>query len=201
MAAKRRVPMNNEEKKVVNWEVTETSTYVDVNTGEVISQKEKKHQKARLPKEPPFVKVYLNLLSRFKDIQVSFNPILIELLKSTSFAHSYEELGGMILFLNKPLKNIIAKKCGVSLSRVDHAVTEFVKKGYMRRIELGMYQFNPYLFGIGEWKDILNIRATFDCGTGEVIAEIVKTEEQAMNIATEQIEQQSEKTLNELNKN
>ena len=78
MAVKRRVPMNSEEKKVVNWEVTETSTYVDMNTGEVISQEEKKHQKARLPKEPPFVKVYLNLLSRFKDIQVSHLPTLMK---------------------------------------------------------------------------------------------------------------------------
>ena len=191
---------NNKKEKVVTYEISEQSTIIDTNTGEVLSEVNKKVQKVRYEPEPPFVKVYLNLLSRFKDLQVSFNPILIELLENTSFAHSNDEFGGMIIFINKPMKNIIAKKCGVSLSRVDHAITEFVKKGYMRRIELGMYQFNPYLFGKGEWKDIQNIRATFDCGTGEVVAEIVKNEEQAMNIVTEKIAQQSEKALNEIQK-
>ena len=58
-----------------------------------------------------------------------------------------------------------------------------------------MFQFNPFLFGLGEWADIENIRATFDYGTGEVIAEIVKNEEAAMNKATAEIAEHSKEQL------
>lgn len=179
----------------ITYELTEQELVVDSETGEVKSEIKRHTQRVRYSKEPSYVKLYLDHLSRFKGLQLSLNPILAEFLKHTSYAEPMDENGGMVLFLNKPLKEIIAKRCEVSLSRVDHAVTEFVKKGYMRRLDLGMYQFNPFFFGKGEWKDIENIRATFDYGTGEAIAEIVKTEEQAMNIATEEIARNTKEKL------
>lgn len=179
----------------ITYELTEQELVVDSETGKVKSEIKRHTQRVRYSKEPNYVKLYLDHLSRFKGLQLSLNPILAEFLKHTSYAEPMDENGGMVLFLNKPLKEIIAKRCEVSLSRVDHAVTEFVKKGYMRRLDLGMYQFNPFFFGKGEWKDIENIRATFDYGTGEAIAEIVKTEEQAMNIATEEIARNTKEKL------
>lgn len=183
--------------KTVTYEKTEHEVVVNQD-GEVTNETKRTTQQSRFSNEPPFVKLYLDHLSRFKGIQVSLNSILAEMLKYASFANPSEEKGGMLLFLNKPLKEIIAKKCGVSLHRVDNAVTEFVKKDYMRRLELGMYQFNPYFFGIGAWKDIANIRATFNYGTGEAVAEIVKNEEQKMNQATEKIASQSEEEIAKL---
>lgn len=162
--------------KRVTFEGIESNYVVDGTTGEITGEERKKRQYAVFSKEPAYIKLYLDHLSRFKGLQVSLNPILFEMLKHASYANSNSRKGGMLLFLNKPLKKIIAENCGVSLGRVDNAVTEFVKKGYMRRLELGMYQFNPFLFGKGEWADIENIRATFDYGTGEVIVDIVKRE-------------------------
>ena len=159
---------------LVTFEDRESNYIVDGATGEVTGGERLKRQYIRYDREPSYIKLYLDHLNRFKGLQIGFTPILAELLKHTSYADATEEDGGMILYLNKPLKANIAKKCDVSLSRVDHAVTEFVKKGYMRRLELGMYQFNPFLFGKGEWADIENIRATFDYSTGEAVAEIVK---------------------------
>lgn len=103
--------------------------------------------------ETTYVKLYLNNSEGLR-----INPILAEMLKYASIADSTAEEGGMILYLNKALKANIAKKCEVSLARVDQAVTEFVKKGYIRRVEVGMYQFNPYIFGKGNWQDIRNTR-------------------------------------------
>ena len=180
--------------KTITYEQTEHAVVINED-GEVTSEVKKTTQRAVYSNEPPFVKLYLDHLSRFKGVQVSLNPILAEMLKYTSFANPSEYEGGMLLFLNKPLKEIIAKKCGVSLHRVDNAVTEFVKKGYMRRLDLGMYQFNPFFFGRGAWKDIANIRATFDYGTGEAVAEIVRAEEEKMNIAAETISSESEAEL------
>lgn len=194
--------MNNKAEKKLILQHNEDNMIIDNQTGEVLQESHKSKQSYRIPKEPPFVKLYLDCLSKFKDIQISFNPILIEFLRNTNFANMKDtETGGQILYLNKMLKQNIAQHCNVSLKRVEQAITEFVKKGYMHRIGVGTYQFDANLFGKGEWADIYNIRANFNFGTGEIIAEIVKTEEQAINIATEQIEQQSEKTLNELNKN
>lgn len=193
--------MGNKTTKKLTFQHDESNTIIDTQTGEVLKENHKSKQSYRLPKEPPFVKLYLDCLSKFKDIQISFNPILIELLKNTSYAEMEDtETGGQIIYLNKMLKQNIAKRCNVSLKRVEQAITEFVKKGYMHRIGVGTYQFDANLFGKGDWADIYNIRANFNFGTGEVVAEIVKNEEQAMNIATEEIAQQSEKTLNEIQK-
>lgn len=179
----------------ITYEQIEESAIVNQETGEVTSSATRKTQHIRYSKEPSYVKLYLDHLSRFKGGQLSLNPILSEMLKSASYANRHDIDGGMILYLNKPLKSDIAKRCGVSLGRVDQAVTEFVKKGYMRRIELGKYQFNAHYFGKGEWADIENIRATFDYGTGEAVAEIVKTEEEAMDKATDEISSQSKEKL------
>ena len=48
----------------------------------------------------------------------------------------------------------------------------------MTRIKTGLYQFNPFLFGKGDWKDISKIRTTYNCQTDKVIAEIVYSEEE-----------------------
>ena len=188
----------NETRITHSSEVTET--VVDYTTGEIVSESRTETYTKKVGKEPPYVKLYLDHLSRFKGLQLSLNPILAQLLQKTSYADENDPEGGMILYLNKPLKSDIAKKCGLSLTRVDHAVTQFVKKGYMRRLDLGKYQFNAHFFGKGEWKDIENIRATFDYGTGEAVADIVKKEESAINTMSDEIVSQSLEELNELKK-
>lgn len=132
-------------------------------------------------KEPNFVKLYLEDLGTFNGVQVSMSPVLNEFLKYSTYADPTQENGGMILICNKALKEIVASACNVSLSRVDHCVTEFVKKGYMTRIRTGLYQFNPFLFGKGDWKDISKIRATYNYQTNKVVAEIVPSEKNESN--------------------
>lgn len=134
--------------------------------------------------EPNFVKLYLEDLEAFNGVQVSMSPVLNEFLKYSTYADPTQENGGMILICNKALKEIVASACNVSLSRVDHCVTEFVKKGYMTRIKTGLYQFNPFLFGKGDWKDISKIRATYNYQTDKVIAEIVHSEEEKMKVTS-----------------
>lgn len=136
------------------------------------------HEAAVDNNEPNFVKLYLEDLGAFNGIQVSMSPVLNEFLKYSTYADPTQENGGMILICNKALKEMVASTCNVSLSRVDHCITEFVKKGYMTRIRTGLYQFNPFLFGKGDWKDISKIRTTYNCQTDKVIAETVRSEEE-----------------------
>jgi len=187
--------MSKNNHKKVYYEHAEQTIIADQTTGEVISQNKKQITSSKLPDEPPFVKLYLDCLCKFKDMQISFNPILIEFLKNASYADIDNDNGGQVIYMNKMLKENIAKKCNVSLKRVEQAITEFVKKGIMRRIGVGTYQFNPNLFGFGRWSDIYNIRAVFDFGTGQAVAQIVKNEEEQMNEATEKIDTQSKELL------
>ncbi len=189
-------------KKTVYYSSEKSTTIVDEN-GVVKEENQEKTVKSRLPKEPPFVKLYLDCLSKFKDVQFSFNPILLEFLKRASYADEITEScgGGQVLYLNKRLKQNIATKCNVSLNRVEHAITEFVKKGYMLRIDVGTYQFSADLFGKGEWADIYkirNIQANFDFATGNVIAHIVRDEEKEMNNATDEVASQSNEEIEKL---
>lgn len=121
--------------------------------------------------EPTYIKLYLDRIGKFEDVQINLNPILAEMLKYASRANKKDENGGMVLALNKYLKEVIAEHCGVSLSRVDHAITEFVQKGYMRRVAVGTYQFNPFLFGKGEWTNLKKTRAAYDSSMEKTIPE------------------------------
>lgn len=139
--------------------ITQTNTSVlDAGTGELLENSESLKQTFRVSKEPSFVKLYLDCLSVFHDTQISLNPILLEFLKSATYADIEDSEGGQILYLNSALKKRIASKTEVSVSRVNQAITEFVKKGIMRRVDIGAYQFNAELFGKGDWSDIANLR-------------------------------------------
>ena len=175
-------------KEKVTYQNTQKELIVDNTTGEVTQEAHKTSKTIRFETEPPYIKLYLDCLSRFKDMQVSFNPILVEFLKRASYADDLD--GGQIIFTNKGMKDIIAKNCNVSYKRVEQALTEFVKKDIFKRVALACYQVNPYLFGKGDWKNIKNIRATFNFGTGEALAEIVKNEEKALDDAYNNIAKQ-----------
>ena len=70
--------MSKNNHKKVYYEHAEQTIIADQTTGEVISQNKKQITSSKLPDEPPFVKLYLDCLCKFKDMQISFNPILID---------------------------------------------------------------------------------------------------------------------------
>ena len=188
--------MANSKTRILHEEVN-SETLVDSN-GSVTEQISTTKKTYSFPKEPNYIKLYFDHLNAFNGIQVSMSPILYDFLKYSTYADPEDENGGMILICNKALKERVAKTCEVSLSRVDHAITEFVKKEYMTRLGTGLYQFNPFLFGKGDWRDVYKIRATYDYTNGEVIADIVHSEEQKMNEATEIIEKETNEEIKKI---
>jgi hypothetical protein len=150
--------------------VTFEKTIIDYNSGEVITQ-EFIHKRGV---EPPFIKIYLDCLCDFKGLSKSLNPILLEFLKYMTYANINDANGGQIIYLNAEMKRQIAIATDRTVKRVEQAITDFVKSGVFKRVATGTYQVNADLFGKGDWKDIKNIRATFDFGKGEVKTEIIK---------------------------
>lgn len=124
--------------------------------------------------EPEYVKLYIDCVFSLKGVRKRLNPIFIAFLEYMSYADSDAEYGGQLIFINKPMKLIIAKKLNLGIDSINKAVSEFTKHGLFKRITNGMYQVNPDIVGRGEWKDIKNIKATFDFGKKEVKADIIR---------------------------
>jgi hypothetical protein len=162
------MPLKTEDK------ATYVRTVVDHISGEVL-QEEWVHKRGV---EPPFIKLYLDCLCDFKGLSKSLNPILLEFLKYMTYASTDDPNGGQVIYLNAALKKNIAIATGKTVKRIEQAITDFVKTGVFSRIATSTYQVNAALFGKGDWKDIKNIRATFDFGKGTVETEIIKDKEE-----------------------
>lgn len=165
----------------------------DVQTGEIFNHR----TIYKTADEPEFVKLYLDCLLTLKGLGKGLNPILLAFLQYMSYADINGFGGGQVIFVNKMMKQTIADKLGVTIKRVDQAITEFVKSGIFKRIAVGTYQVNANIIGKGEWKDIKNIRATFDFANKEVVAEVVNYEENEVNITTDRLENEYSDNLKE----
>lgn len=65
----------------------------------------------------------------------------------------------MQVCLSAGIKRIISKELGLKNNRsINNALSDLVKGKILYRIETGVYNFNPYLFGKGDWQDIARLR-------------------------------------------
>lgn len=157
---------------------------VATTEGEVVSHK----TVYKNTSEPDFVKLYVDCVFTVKGVKKGFNPIFVAFLEYMSYSDANSPYGGQIIYVNKAMKATIANKVGLSIASVNSAITDFVKKGLFKRVDVGTYQVNPNIVGLGSWADIKNIRATFDFGNGEVVADIVKEEEESMTENQQRLE-------------
>lgn len=106
--------------------------------------------------EPPFIKVYLQDILYLSDLPKSHENILFELLKRSTYAGDEY---GMTVTLSAGMKQIIAKTLGIKNVRsINNALSDLVKGKILFRIATGVYQFNSYLFGKGDWQDVSRLR-------------------------------------------
>lgn len=132
---------------------------VDVDTGEIISQEET--TVLRIPKEPDYIKLYLDTILYLSDLPGKHSKVLNALLKRVPFANSSE--GGMVIALNGFVKKQIAAELQLKNVRsLDNSITEMVKGEILFRLGSGTYLLNPHLFGRGNWSDIQQLRLTVD---------------------------------------
>jgi len=106
--------------------------------------------------EPPYIKLYLQDILYLSDIPNKHESVLYELLKRTTYAG---EKNGMEVVVNSSLKRRIAQELGFkNIGSISNAITDLVKGKVLIRKDVGIYQFNPYLFGKGDWQDIARLR-------------------------------------------
>jgi hypothetical protein len=128
--------------------VTYEKEIVDKETGESL----KTYSESILPREPDFVKLYLESVTKLNDVQGWTDPILYELLKLMNYRNE--------IVLNAAIKKRISAEIGISTRTIDNALSMLVKKDIIFREDTGLYKGNPYLFGKGEWRDIRELRMT-----------------------------------------
>lgn len=106
--------------------------------------------------EPSYIKLYLQDVLYLSDMPKKHSKILYTLLKRASYAG---EKDGMQVCLSSGLKRMILKELGMkNVGSIDNALSDLVKGKVLYRLETGVYQFNPYLFGKGDWQDIERLR-------------------------------------------
>lgn len=137
--------------------------------GEII--KYNKNTSYNMGDEPPYVKMYLDTILYLKDLPKGHNPILTSILKRLPWANQEQGIA-----INAGIKRIIAKEIGCSVTKIDHAITDFVKGELLYRMDIGVYRVNPNFFGRGEWADIAKLRLeiTFDSRGKTIMTEIEK---------------------------
>ena len=140
----------SEKKKIVHIQEVEK---IDVNSDGEIERRIQTNVSA-FEKEPPYVKVYLEDLGRLRGLDPSEQKLVNELVFNMGYNN--------IVPSYKPVKEMIAKKIGVSLSTVNNSIQNLYKKGILIRQARGFYLMDPNIFGRGSWKDVKNIRMTID---------------------------------------
>jgi hypothetical protein len=151
--------MDNGKRKLVK-ESESVTRVVDMKTGFVETEKTRGTKVFVVDQEPPFVKLYLDDIVKLKETPKGAADVLYELIGYMPYANQSTP----VIAINNSIKRIIAKKLSCSMGKIDHAITDLVKKGILLRTDVGLYAFNPTLFGRGEWKDIkkLRLEITYD---------------------------------------
>ncbi len=125
-----------------------TETRVDQTTGEV--KEITTVAQTKYAAEPGYVKLYLEDITYLTKLPKGSEGILYGILKQMSYKQQ--------IVLNKYIKEGIAEEAGITLKTVDNNISVFVNNGVLIRVGRGVYEVNTYIFGKGNWKDILKHR-------------------------------------------
>lgn len=144
-------------KTIVNQAYIERST-VDVGTGEVKQLDIQRSEGTRTihSSEPPFVKLYISDILYTYDMPKGLTNVVYALLEQVTYAKK-----GQLVSISVGLKNQICEQLGMPRQTLNNAITKLVKGHILERVDTGLYRLNPYFFGLGEWKDIDNLRTTW----------------------------------------
>lgn len=110
--------------------------------------------------EPAFIKFYIQDILYLSDMPKHHEKVLFELLKRATYAG---EKDGMQVCLSAGIKRIISKELNFKNDRsINNTLSDLVKNKILYHVETGVYNFNPYLFGKGDWQDIARLRLEID---------------------------------------
>jgi len=146
LAEENRKQRKTYEKEKITY--IEKNCYINHETGEIKEKEEKKVIK--IPREDEYIKIYIKTVGVIHNLPNSADKILFEILKYVNYDNR--------IIITKPVKENIAKRLNISLSRVNNYLSSLNKKNILIREDRGMYILNPYIFGKGNWYNIYKLR-------------------------------------------
>lgn len=106
--------------------------------------------------EPAYIKLYLQDIMYLHDMPKQYAGLTACLLRRVSYAGDAE---GMCVTLVPRIKKAICEELGWKrISTFDNALQKLLAGKIIYRLDRGIYKFNPYLFGKGDWQDIARLR-------------------------------------------
>lgn len=136
-------------KKISKESVVQT---INVETGEVVEQINTKTYS--VDREPNYIKMYIDDITRLNDLPKGLSPILLELVRTMGYNN--------IIPAYKPIKMMVCRRLDISLNYLDKSIQKLHKKGILIRIHRGIYMADPDLFARGKWEDIKSLRLIVD---------------------------------------
>ena len=136
------------------YQDTKIQHIINNDTGEIKETNTTVNIKKRVPKEPDFIKLYLQDICKLKSIPSTGSKLLNELLKYTSYDNT--------ILIPSYVKQEIARNLNTSVGTISNALTKLVKEEILKRKGGGAYFLNPFLFGKGEWTKIRKIRMSWE---------------------------------------
>jgi hypothetical protein len=106
-----------------------------------------------MAREPEYIKLYVQDVARFFNIQAGHQEILLYIAASVDYEG--------IVSLTSGRKQRIAATVGQQPKSVENAIGACVKAGLLKKLGRGDYELDPFLFAKGEWKQIRERRAVF----------------------------------------
>jgi hypothetical protein len=125
---------------------------VNFETGEI--KNETKVTVFQVNREPDYVKLYLKDIALLNELPKGETGILFHLVTKMDY-------NGIVILISST-KKIIANELGISQNTVKAAVSHFVKKKIIIRVDRGLYRLNPFLIAKGDWSNIQKIRLTIE---------------------------------------
>jgi hypothetical protein len=136
--------------KNVFYEASKTEVTKNLETGEIVEEKESTIQKSKIKSEPHYVKVYLRDISILCDLPSGMDKLIYQLLPYMNYSNE--------ITIVKSQKESIGKILNRSVSRINSMLSELSKKKILIKKERSVYLLNPELFGKGSWSDISKLR-------------------------------------------
>lgn len=116
---------------------------------------------SKIPQERPFIKLYIDDVVVLKGAPASCKGVLFSLLRFLKYDN-------WIISINKYDKVQIQKEVGfATLQQVTTSLSDLKKSGILMavyseegKLQRGVFEINPYLFGRGDWKSNFAKRST-----------------------------------------
>ena len=106
--------------------------------------------------EPSYIKLYLQDIMYLSDMPRKYVAITEALLKRVAYAG---EVDGLCVTLVPRTKKTICQELGwKNVASLDNALQKLMAGKILYRVDRGIYRFNPYLFGRGDWQDVARLR-------------------------------------------